>query len=208
MMEDKLKKSYIWSFVFLMAEFILIYIFRFLANEKILYVSFLGLVYMVSNLFFMKYKRERLFINGLITFFTVVMLGILIGINLELEGIVSIGAAIAVYDVLSFTKYGKKTANAKAMGNKEFLYKAIIYGCGKKDKLYPTCGLGDYFYFAMWLSGLSRSINIFLILALALLIGNLINKVIILKLHNKPNYRGIPATSIPFICVMAAYFIV
>ncbi|WP_167957019.1 hypothetical protein [Anaerosporobacter faecicola] len=206
-MEDKLKKSYIWSFVFLIVELCLIYVLKYLTNEKILFVSFVGVTYMVINLFFMKYKRERLFVNGLITYFTVVMLGVLVGIHLEVEGVLSIGAAISVSDLLSFTKYGKETANAKAMGNKEFMYKAIIYGCGKKDNLYPTCGFGDYFYFALWLSGLSHSVKLFLLLALGLLIGNLINKVIILKLHNKSNYRGIPATPIPFLCVMMVYFI-
>lgn len=206
-MEDKLLKSYIWSGIYLIIELVLIYLFKFVLSEKFLYLGIAGLIYMIVNLFFIKYKRERLFINGIIFFITSVLLGILIGRDLKAEEVVAIGAAISIIDGLSFTKFGKRTANAKAMSNINFMSKMIVYGKGKKEKLYPTCGIGDYLYFSIWLSGLSKNISMLVFLGIGLFIGNIINKIIIYRIHIKDNYKGIPATIIPFICTMICYIV-
>ena len=206
-MQEMMKKSCIWSGVYLIVEFILIYLFQFVLNEKFLYLGIVGIIYILIHLFFLKYRREWLFINGILSFLSVVLLGILIGKDLKLDGVVAIGAAISVVDGLSFTKYGKKTTNAKAMSNIKFMSKLIVYGKGEKEALYPTCGIGDYFYFALWLSGLSKSSSMLVALGVALFTGNVINKIIIYKIHTRENYKGIPATIIPFVCVIAVYFI-
>lgn len=207
-MEDTIRKSFIWSIIYLIAEFGFIYIFRFLLDDKLLYVSIIGIIYVIANLFFIKYKRERLFINGIISFITVVILGVLVSNHLKIEEVIAIGVAISVMDFISFTKYGKKTVNAKAMSNVKFMSKMIVYGKGTKDKLYATCGIGDYLYFSIWLNGLSKNITMLIFLGIALFLGNLINKIIILKIYNKENYKGIPATIIPFISTMICYLII
>ena len=71
--------------------------------------------------YFIKYKRERLFINGLISAFAVLCLGVFIGKSLKFDELLAIGAAISIMDILSFTKYGKRTINAKAMSNIHFM---------------------------------------------------------------------------------------
>lgn len=207
-MDDKIKKAYIWSIIYLLLEFLVIYIFKFILSDKFLYIGIIGIIYILINLFFIKYKRERLFINGILSFITVIFIGILLGNDLALEEIIGIGVAISIVDVLSFTKYGKNTLNAKAMSNINFMSKLIVYGKGKKDKLYPTCGIGDYLYFSLWISGLSKNVSIFIFFCIAILVGNLINNFIVYKLHNNKNYKGIPATIIPFICIMISYLII
>lgn len=206
-MDYKLKKCIIWSFVFIIIETMLVTILKYNVDHVFLYICFIGLVYMLINAFCIKYHRERLFINGIISFITVVLFGVLAGLNLEVKDVIAIGVAISLIDVLSFTKAGKRTMNAKAMSNVNFMSKLIVYGIGKEDALYPTCGIGDYFYFALWLAGLGKSIKLLLLLGVGLFVGNFINKVIVLKLSKRTNYRGIPATIIPFICILSIYFL-
>lgn len=121
--------------------------------------------------------------------------------------VIGMGISISIVDVLSFTRYGNKTANAKVMSKPKYLYKLMVYGKGKGDTLYPTYGLGDCFYYSLWISGLSENTNEMLLLGLAVLIGNVINMLIVQKIHTKSDYKGIPATAIPFICVMVCYLI-
>ena len=206
-MDGKMKKSIIWSFLYLVIEIMLLQLFKFQMETKFLYIGILGLVYILINAFWVKYHRERLFVNGMISYLTVIMVGALFGSYLEVNEAIAIGAAISVIDVLSFTKLGKRTANAKAMSNVNFMSKLIVYGAGKGDALYPTCGIGDYFYFALWLTALCKNGTMLLILGAGLLLGNIINKAIICKLSKKPNYKGLPATIVPFVCVVVFYFL-
>ena len=76
-----------------------------------------GVVYILFSLFFIKYKRERLFINGIIGIWSVLFLGSWFGKQLELESTISIAAVVTVMDIVSFTRIGKRTVNAKAIAN-------------------------------------------------------------------------------------------
>ena len=40
------------------------------------------------------------------------------------------------------------------MSNKSVAAKLFVYGREKNDVLIPTCGFGDYLYYAMWISGI------------------------------------------------------
>lgn len=171
-------------------------------------IGIIGGAYVIINAVFINYKRERLFVNGLISAIVVMQLGILLGNSIELEGVISLGVAISIMDILSFTKYGKRTANAKAMSNPEFMYKLIVYGKGKGELLVPTCGIGDYFYYALWIAGIhnvSEEIVAYIAAASMIFLGTLIDHVIIGKIYQKETYKGFPATVIPFICVLIVY---
>lgn len=39
------------------------------------------------------------------------------------------------------------------MSNKTVAAKLFVYGREKNHVLIPTCGFGDYLYYAMWISG-------------------------------------------------------
>lgn len=171
-------------------------------------VGIIGGIYIFINSFFIKYKRERLFVNGLILALTVLCLGVLVGESIDLEGILSLGAAISVIDILSFTRFGKSTINAKAMSNVHFMSKLIVYGKGKGDILIPTRGIGDYFYYAMWIAGIwnvSNRLWAYVTAAGMIFLGTTIEYFIIARLSRREGYKGFPATVIPFICVAAWY---
>lgn len=172
-------------------------------------VSFLGGAYIIIFAFFIPYKRERLFINGLVSALIVACIGISVGRILDLEGVVAIGTSISLIDVLSFTKYGKHTVNAKAMSNVTFMSKLVVYGKGKGDILYPTCGLGDFFYYAMWITGthnLSSDISAYGLAVVMILLGSILNFIIIGKIYTRENYKGFPATILPFLCICGLYY--
>lgn len=209
MEKDKLKHAIIWSASYIVLYGILTIIGNlFFADTLIIICSLAGGLYILINAFFIKYKRERLFINGLISAFTVLCLGIFFGKNLDFEGILAIGAAMSIIDILSFTKYGKHTMNARAMSNVHFMSKLIVYGKEKNDVLIPTCGIGDYLYYAMWISGIhtvSDSIYAYILAAIMILLGSGIHYAIIMKLCQRENYKGFPGTIFPFLCIAMLY---
>ena len=209
MEKERLIHSILWSASYIVLYGILTVIGNFCFSDVLLTVcGVTGGIYIFINAFFIKYKRERLFVNGLLFAFTVLCLGVLLGKSLDLEGIISMGIAISLIDALSFTKHGKYTVNAKAMSNTNFMSKLIVYGKEKNDVLIPTCGIGDYFYYAMWISGIhtvSDSVYAYLLAACMILLGSCIHYAIIVKLSRRENYKGFPGTIFPFLCVAILY---
>lgn len=209
MVKDKLIHAIIWSVSYIVLYGILTIIGNLFFTDKLIVMCGLaGGIYILINAFFIKYKRERLFINGLISAFAVLCLGILFGKNLDFEGILAIGAAMSIIDILSFTKYGKHTMNARAMSNVHFMSKLIVYGKEKNDVLIPTCGIGDYLYYSMWISGIhtvSDSIYAYILVAIMILLGSGIHYAIIMKLCQRENYKGFPGTVFPFLCIAILY---
>ena len=79
----------------------------------------------------------------MIQVWSVLFLGSWFGKQLELESTISIAAIVTVMDIVSFTRIGKRTANAKAIANKSVAARLFVYGIEKNDVLIPTCGFGD-----------------------------------------------------------------
>lgn len=103
------------------------------------------------------FNKSHLIISGFICLLTVLLFGILIGRYISTVSAIGIGISVGIVDVLSFTKKGKNTTNAKVMRNKPLMYKLIVYGISFKDKSpVPTKGLGDFMYYAILLSALSQ----------------------------------------------------
>lgn len=209
MEEDKLIRSIKWSILYIIFYGAFTILGNYLFSDELIVIGGLGgALYIIINAFFIKYKRERLFLNGLISAFGVLCLGMMFGKNIDLEGIIMIGASISLIDILSFTKYGKRTMNAKAMSNVNFMSKLIVYGKEKGDILVPTCGIGDYLYYAMWISGIhnvSDSLWAYVASAVMILVGSCIHYGIIAKIYKKESYKGFPATVFPFLCVAIIY---
>lgn len=207
--QEKFVQAVKWSIIYMIIYCLLVLLAIYFAPDEVLaVVSILGGVYIIINAFFIKYKRERLFVNGLISALAVLCLGVLVGENIDLEGIIALGAAISVMDVLSFTKYGKHTVNAKAMSNVHFMSKLIVYGKGKGTILIPTRGIGDYFYYAMWIAGIwnvSNELWAYIVAAVMIFLGTMIDYFFIGRLSQREDYKGFPATVIPFLCVAVWY---
>ena len=170
-----------------------------------------GAVYILFNLFFVKYKRERLFINGIMGALSVMFLGSWFGQQLDVESTITIGAAVTAMDIISFTGIGKRTVNAKAMANKSVAARLFVYGIEKNDVLIPTCGFGDYLYYAIWISGIhavSDSMQTYIFTAFMILMGIIIQSVVVKKLSVRDNFKGFPGTVFPFLGTVLAYLTV
>lgn len=173
-----------------------------------MYGAIAGTLFILINSFILKYNRARLFIFGLIQLVIVIVLGVWIGVSLKIDDVIGIGVAISIFDVLSFTRYGKHTANAKVMSNSQLMYKLIVYGKGKGDKLYPTRGLGDFLYYSIWVAGIGsvgKGLSSYILACIAIFLGSIADCIIINNLRKKESYKGFPATVIPFILVMICY---
>lgn len=113
--------------------------------------------------------------------------------------------------IVSFTRIGKRTVNAKAIANKSVAARLFVYGIEKNDVLIPTCGFGDYLYYAMWISGihsLSESIQAYIFGAFMIFVGIIIQCVVIKKLSIRDNFKGFPGTVFPFLGTVLAYLAV
>ncbi|MBE5961236.1 MAG: hypothetical protein E7256_07595 [Lachnospiraceae bacterium] len=209
---NKINRAIVWSIAFLVIHGFLTIISSLLLPQKVVtFIGVVGGIYILIHAFLIKYNRDWLFINGLLSFVSVICLGVLIGKNLKFEEVISIGVAISAFDILSFTKYGKRTANAKAMSSIHFMSKLIVYGKGKGDELVPTCGIGDYFYYAIWISGIqavSDFIYTYVVGSVLILFGSCIHYFLIIKLSKRDNYKGFPATVFPFLCISVLYIII
>ena len=87
----------------------------------------------------------------------------------------------------------------------------FVYGIEKNDVLIPTCGFGDYLYYAMWISGihsLSESIQAYIFGAFMIFVGIIIQCVVIKKLSIRDNFKGFPGTVFPFLGTVLAYLAV
>ena len=145
MNEDIIKKAIFWQILYIVIYGFCAVIINIYFTDVILFAfGIAGVVYILFSLFFIKYKRERLFINGIIGVWSVLFLGSWFRKQLELESTISIAAVVTVMDIVSFTRIGKRTVNAKAIANKSVAARLFVYGIEKNDVLIPTCGLGDY----------------------------------------------------------------
>ena len=145
MNKDIIKKAIFWQILYIVIYGFCAVIINIYFTDVILFVfGIVGVVYILLSLFFIKYKRERLFINGIIGVWSVLFLGSWFGKQLELESTISIAAMVTVMDIVSFTRIGKRTVNAKVIANKSVAARLFVYGIEKNDVLIPTCGFGDY----------------------------------------------------------------
>lgn len=212
MNKDIIKKAIFWQILYIVIYGFCAVIINIYFTDVILFVfGIVGVVYILFSLFFIKYKRERLFINGMIGLWSVLFLGSWFGKQLKLESTISIAAMVTVMDIVSFTRIGKRTVNAKAIANKSVAARLFVYGIEKNDVLIPTCGFGDYLYYAMWISGihsLSESIQAYIFGAFMIFVGIIIQSVVIKKLSIRDNFKGFPGTVFPFLGTVLAYLAV
>lgn len=210
--KERLKESILHSIIISILALILltVFILKITNNFLLLIATIIGIIYI---LIYVKkpFNKNHLIIGGFICLLTVLLAGTLIGRYISTASAVAIGISVGIVDVLSFTKKGKNTTNAKVMRNKPLMYKLIVYGISFKDKSpVPTKGLGDFMYYAIILSTLFQFTKSTTILSLGMFLcflGCAINWVIIPFIYKKSWYKGFPATIIPFIFLLALYII-
>ena len=111
---------------------------------------------------------------------------------------------------MALTKIGKRTVNAKAMSNKTVAAKLFVYGLDKNDVLIPTCGFGDYLYYAMWISGthaLSSSGIFYAFVVFMVFAGTILQSITVKVLSKRDGFKGFPGTVFSFLCTVLAYLL-
>lgn len=211
MNRDGINKTIFWSLLYIFLYSACTVIANlYLPNLLLITVGVSGIIYIIFNLFFIPYKREKLFVNGIFGALAVMFTGIWFGKHLSLESTISIGSVVTAMDIMSFTRIGKKTVNAKAMSNKTVAAKLFVYGLEKNDVLIPTCGFGDYLYYAMWISGthaLSSSGIFYAFVAFMVFAGTILQSITVKVLSKRDGFKGFPGTVFPFLCTVLAYLL-
>nr|WP_295975180.1 hypothetical protein [uncultured Bacillus sp.] len=207
--KERLKESILHSILIVILAFIFLAFFILKINHVVLLITaIIGMAYL---LIYVKkpFNKNDLIVNGVFCMLAVLLCGVLIGRYIPIASAIGIGMAVGIVDVLSFTKKGKNTANAKVMRNKPLMSKLIVYGISFKDQSpVPTKGLGDFMYYAILLSALfqfSKSTTILFLGCFAVFLGCVINWIIVCFIYKKPWYKGFPATIIPFIFLIPLY---
>jgi len=203
----RFKESIKWSLIAHLLFFVIVLAVILFENIYLKFaLSIIGLLYAIYYLAFTKYDEKYLFINSLILFIIVIHLGILWGFHLNIVTAIIVGIIVSVQDVLSFTKFGKWTANAKAMANTHLMAKLVLYSKSIKDgHLIPIKGMGDFLFYSAWVSSIyycELDIQYLLMAFAAVFIETSIDYIIITKIYQKENYKGFPATVIPFACLL------
>jgi len=204
------KEAVKWSFIAHFIFFVIVLAVILFENIYLkICLSFIGLIYTIYYLLLKKYDEKDLFINSLILFFTVIHIGVLWGYFTDVVTAMLIGIIVSIQDVISFTKFGKWTLNAKAMSNPKLLAKLILYSKSVKDgHLIPTKGMGDFLFYSLWVSKIyyhELNIQYLLMAFVAVLIGTSIDYIIISKMYLNENYKGFPATIITFVCLLPIF---
>lgn len=209
-LKEKLQESILHSVIVVITALILLTVFILdIKNDAVLAIaSIIGMAYVF--IYVKKpLNKKYLIVNSMICMMAVLLFGVMIGRYIPLATAITIGICVAMADVISFTKKGKNTMNAKVMSNKPLMSKLIVYGMSFKNKLpVPTKGLGDFAYYAILLSALyqlSAGMTIFLWGCVAVFLGCAINWIIVCFIYKKTWYKGFPATIIPFVLMMPLY---
>lgn len=209
-LKDRLIESIIHSIIIMIVSLLIIFLIILNVSNIILIsiISVAGVMFLISYIK-KKYEKKHLIIFSWICMIFVIFIGCLIGKIIPISSLMTIGIVISAVDIISFTKMGSKTANAKAMNNKELMSKLIVYGMSFKNrKAVPTKGLGDFLFYTILLAGLykiSNNSHILLYGTGLVFLGCAINWIIVCFIYDKRWYKGFPATFIPFIFILPLF---
>jgi hypothetical protein len=151
------------------------------------------------------YKINDLIVNSWLCLICVTFIGLLLGKIFTTASLLGFGATVSIIDIISFTKAGSKTPNAKIMANKNLMPKLIVYGKSfRQNGPVPTKGLGDFLFYMVLLSALFKvtALPSHVLYGAGLILGGcVINWIIVSIIYSKSWYKGFPATFIPFILI-------
>ena len=147
-----------------------------------------------------KITGRHLILNSWICLACIMACGVAAGRLIYIEIILPMIIYVCVLDVISFTRFGKKTTNAKLMNSNKWLPRLLVYGRSfKAGQPVPTKGFGDYLWYSITFATIYTTYGktIGLVAILAIIIGVLINLMIINRIYKYIWYRGFPATVAP-----------
>lgn len=186
-----------------------------IALYTMLYLLHMDIVYNVLSLLCIiiftlvitrKITGRHLILNSWICLACIMACGVAAGRLIYIEIILPMIIYVCVLDVISFTRFGKKTTNAKLMNNNKWLPRLLVFGRSfKTGQPVPTKGFGDYLWYSITFAAIYTTYGktIGLVAILAIIIGVLINLMIINRIYKYIWYRGFPATVGPLgLCII------
>jgi hypothetical protein len=142
----------------------------------------------------------------MLNLFGAVMLGCILSFIVSKDLMIGIICGAVIMDVLSFTKYGKNTLNAKLSQQTYTLARlSICLPVVKKQGLQPIIGVGDLVFYSLLMTFAIKATlgSDWLGITLLILAGQGLNILLISMFIHKSWYKGFPATLFPgvfFIC--------
>lgn len=176
-------------------------------NNDIVYNS-LGLLSIIIFIFIITRKvvYQHVIVYSWICLACATACGIMFGRFINIEILLLMMIYVCAIDVLSFTRYGKKTTNAKLMNSNKWLPRLLVYGRSfKTGKPVATKGFGDYLNYSIAFATIHTTYGKYIGLCaiIAIIFGVVINLVIINEIYKYTWYKGFPATIGPLgLCII------
>jgi len=205
--KERLKESALHTIIHIVIWSIFVYSFMTILNKNIVYIA-LGLLSLVlfSYMLTRNATGQTLIIHSWIRLVFITIWGVALGRFIYILIILPMLIIITIYDVFSFTRWGKNTLNAKTINNKELLPRFLVFGRSfKTGKPVPTKGYGDYLWYSIAFSSIFTTYgkSIGLLAIIAIIVGVIINLIIISRIYRYSWFKGFPATVGPLgLCVI------
>lgn len=177
-------------------------------------VMLIILVFGMAALVFLwrrKLTRNSLYLNNILNLFVadIAAYFLIRYVAISIDTLIGFIAGVAAIDVLSFTKHGKNTPNAKLMSNINTIARlSICLPVPGKPGLQPIIGVGDLLYYSVITMYYVQTGGALIGFhsALFLIAGQILNiiGIMVLKKCLKEQYKGFPATLFPGILIIIA----
>ena len=191
---------------------IVIYVVLTFLHKDIVY-NVLGLLSIIVFIFMItrKVAYQHLIVYSWICLACVMACGVMIGRFIYIEILPPIMIYVCAIDIFSFTRFGKKTTNAKLMNSNKWSPRLFVYGRSfKTGKPVVTKGFGDYYNYSIAFATIYTTYGktIGFCAIIAIIFGVIVNLIIISRIYKYTWYKGFPATIGPLgLCVILVVFI-
>lgn len=213
-MDNTKRKNFILAYIYIIAITFLVIALSYISIKIPILPMMITFIFVIAAICFVWKRKLSKFIlyvnNVLLLLATNIIAYILVNYVIKsLDSLNGIVVSVSVIDVISFTKLGKHTLNAKLMNNTNSLARlSVCLPLPKVPGLLPIIGAGDLQYYSMitmyYIKTAGNMAGLYA--ALILVIGQLINiiAILILKKIQKERYKGFPATLFPGMFIFIA----
>lgn len=211
-MSENQNGSLPWGYLYILVITLVTCILSFLSSRlqvKTALAAFLIVLIFIIPLWKKQLSKKTLYLLDILNLSAALLIGRLITYYDSADTIIGIICGVSVIDVISFTKAGKNTLNAKLVGKTNTLARlSICLPIPKKEGLYPIIGIGDLVYYSVIImysvkSDVLNSMTVFFLV----ITGQLTNTFFISVLKRKHWHKGFPATLFPGVFFMIFFLI-
>lgn len=204
-MSEPQKKTLIWEYIYMLLITAIIGLLPFLYYKLPSVIMLIFVIFVVAGLIIVwksKLSKKLLYFNNLLLFIFPACLAYFANCYIihSMDTIIGVVVGVAVMDVVSFTKRGRNTLNAKASANMNTLARlSVCLPVPKKPGLQPIIGVGDLTYYSVIMIYFINSdgVQAGLIAFSVIFLGQLVNILAIMYVKKKQLFDGFPATLFP-----------